>query len=444
MIFMKLRRKTRRLKGVASVVAALMLLAVIVAFFGMLSVHYVPAKGADEEASHMRAVFEQLAELKSGADALMASKNFEATRGVSIPLGTEQKSLFGGLMPSLNPTAASGTLRIRSDDGMMTVSADAKLVDETSESGTLGTQLEEIASNVLAVRAFTLTLRGVESGDFVEIEAVGEGGAARICINGTPAVVFFGIVLSTDITVTVWNGSMKIIDSLPVYRDVSGGESYEIDLLSSAYGFKQILDGMRNFTILAKAKGVAAEYELSYSYVESVNGVLVNTSLGSLEFSSHNNYWINQILIYQSGGLFVKQKERATYRLTPPVAVERVCGVWHVDVGVVKIIGTAMTAGSGGEEVRIKLVDVEDVPLLDAEGNAKWVNITVTSSIPDAWYQFFERLASQAAGGNSKAEWRGGNAVSLTIWGNNADAFDVRLNLTTYELRTHLSSLWEG
>ena len=437
---MKLRRKTRRSKGVASVVAALMLLAVIVAFFGMLSVHYVPAKGADEEASHMRAVFEQLAELKSGADALMASKNFEATRGVSIPLGTEQKSLFGGLMPSLNPTAASGTLRIRSDDGMMTVSADAKLVSNASKSGTLKTQYEEIASNVMAVRTFILMLKSVEDGDFVEVKVVGSDNAARICINGTPAADN-----TTDTTVTVWNGSTKILDSLPVYRDVSVGESYEIDLLSSVYGFKQLLDEMRNFTILARAKDVTAGYELGYSYAKGVEGRLVDTSLGSLEFSSHNNYWIDQTLIYQGGGLFVKQKEYATYRLAPPVVVEKRGGVWHVDIAVVRIDGAGMIAGSGCEDVRIKLVDVAEVSLLQNDGNAKWVNVTVSSSIPDAWYQFFEGLALQvaAAGGEAEVEWRD-DGVSLTIRGDAADAYDIRLSITTYELRVRFGSLWEG
>jgi len=435
-------------EGVAGVVAALMLLAIIIAFFGMLSVHYVPAKGADEEASHMKAVYERLAELKSGAEALMASRNFEATRGVSIPLGTEQRSLFGGLLPSLNPVAASGTLRIRSDAGGMTVSADARLVDETSESGTLGTQPEEIASDVLEVQSFTLTLRGVESGDFVEIEAVGEGGssAARICINGTPAVVFLGIVLSTDITVTVWNGSVKIVDSLPVYRDVSRRDSYEIDLLSSAYGFKQILDGMRNFTVSARARGVVAEYELSYTHVENVEGTLVNTSLGCLEFSSHNNYWIDQTLVYQGGGLFVKQGERATYRLTPPVTIEKRGGIWHVDVAVVKMNGTGMVASSGSEEVCIKLINVTEAPLLRGGGNARWVRVVVNSSVSDAWHQFFERLALQvaAAGGRAEAERRDGGDVALTVWGDAADAYDVHLSVTTYELRVRLGSLREG
>ncbi|WP_292373849.1 DUF7289 family protein [Methanosarcina sp. UBA411] len=107
--------------GVATVIAAVLLLSIIFAVLVMIRVEYVPEWKIDAEKLHMNEVQKDMTGLKSTADMvslLMASdSNFSASGfPVTIPF-----SMGGGEIPIFEPSKSSGTLSVNKECCIMAI-----------------------------------------------------------------------------------------------------------------------------------------------------------------------------------------------------------------------------------------------------------------------------------------------------------------------------------
>ncbi len=97
--------------AVATVIAAVMLLAIIVTIFAIVRISYIPEWRDDAEASHMKDVLEDMGNLRSTID----TAAFFKSSSVPSQSTTVQIRMGGGEVPILDTTRTSGTLSVNMD-----------------------------------------------------------------------------------------------------------------------------------------------------------------------------------------------------------------------------------------------------------------------------------------------------------------------------------------
>ena len=117
---MKLKSFTRSDTAISTVMSVVLILGLIVAVLSTYHVYYVPAWKTDAEHSHMDNAWEDMADLKSHMDILLAvlAVNNETTIPMSIPV-----TMGGGGIPVISPGKSSGTLSININDFGMKIKA---------------------------------------------------------------------------------------------------------------------------------------------------------------------------------------------------------------------------------------------------------------------------------------------------------------------------------
>ena len=118
--------------------------------------------------------------------------------------------------------------------------------------------------------------------------------------------------------------------------------------------------------------------------------------LGSISYSSKNNYYINQVFEYENGALLLVQDSRSLVKLSPAVTVSKL-GATDISVVVsaVELVGDRRTKSSNTiEEVYLKS-NTSGVLYSDSDLVSD-VNITVSTNYPNAWAQYFNTTADRA------------------------------------------------
>jgi hypothetical protein len=137
-----------------------------------------------------------------------------------------------------------------------------------------------------------------------------------------------------------------------------------------------------------------------YDYSEQLASHTV--ALGSVEYQSQNNYWIQQKYYYQMGGVFLEQDDGTTYKLAPALTMSYNSTSQVVTITINEIAFDTSNQGSiGGKssvQIKTRLIAITDLPYATVTGNSKSVVISITSDdsrVPNAWYEFFEEGANR-------------------------------------------------
>jgi len=113
--------------------------------------------------------------------------------------------------------------------------------------------------------------------------------------------------------------------------------------------------------------------------------------LGSLQYASGNNYWVDQTWTYQAGAVLLTQTGGTTVRVAPSLSVYNVSGNVAVSITPVNITGSALLAGSGPVRIETRLRNTR--PYYDSiTGTFAWVNISIDTGDADtarAWRRAF-------------------------------------------------------
>lgn len=120
----------------------------------------------------------------------------------------------------------------------------------------------------------------------------------------------------------------------------------------------------------------------------------VNTThipLGSLQYASGNNYWVDQTWTYQAGAVLLTQTGGTTVRVAPPFSVYNVSGNASVSITPVNVTGSALLAGSGPVRIETRLRNTPPY-YSGVTGTFAWVNISIDTGDADtagAWRRAF-------------------------------------------------------
>ena len=120
--------------------------------------------------------------------------------------------------------------------------------------------------------------------------------------------------------------------------------------------------------------------------------------LGSLSYTSSNNYWVDQTWTYQMGAVFLSQEGGTTVRVGPSISVYNTSGNASVCITPVNITGSAYLAGSGPVRIETRLRDMP--PYENLTGEFPWVNISIDAGDEGyalAWERAFKETARRDA-----------------------------------------------
>jgi hypothetical protein len=118
--------------------------------------------------------------------------------------------------------------------------------------------------------------------------------------------------------------------------------------------------------------------------------------LGSLQYVSGNNYWVDQTWTYQMGGIFLTQTGGTTVRVSPPISVYNTGGNASIFITPVNITGSALLAGSGPVRIETRLRNMP--PYANLTGVFQEVNISIDAGDEEharAWKRVFTETAQR-------------------------------------------------
>lgn len=118
--------------------------------------------------------------------------------------------------------------------------------------------------------------------------------------------------------------------------------------------------------------------------------------LGSISYSSKNNYYINQVFEYENGALLIVLDSRSLVKLSPAVTVSKLGGTdISVVISAVELVGNRRTKSSNTIE-EVYLRSNTSGVLYSDSGLVSDVNIAVSTNYPNAWAQYFNTTADRA------------------------------------------------
>ena len=147
-----------------------------------------------------------------------------------------------------------------------------------------------------------------------------------------------------------------------------------------------------------------------------------------LQYSSNNNYWIQQNYYYELGGVFLSQSDGVTNLISPLISFTNAANnSVVVNIVPVQVIGGGSMSGNGPVRVdtRQRILPTYNIST-DYYLQNRWVNLSITSSnnaTAATWLKIFNATAAR---GNLD-----GNARRTgSIWNGNSQTTTVFINIT--------------
>jgi hypothetical protein len=440
--------------GLSEVVGFVLIIAVLMAVFSLYLTYGVPAQGRENEILHMGVVKDQFISYKIGLDSLATNNKVDTTLSNSFSLGSEGGYTQGGVMgfiPIMNPVSSGGTFSINrrtTEPETLNISSLSLILDTTLRDRTelpAGVQTsiqnrpQNLYVNITGIQnvdcAYGVEVNGTEWKATVNVtprqivvpEIITQSSSS--CPSGTyltgfydpagPGVSYYCMNPSgssryngTDISVTVFKGSTTSLQDIPVFRNISSGRIYTVDLMDQAYGLDSVMNYPDTITLSNTYAGknsatITGSGNATYGYREKsfVSGPI---PLGSIEYQSQNHYWIFQEYYYQMGGVFLSQIDgNNTYKLPPEIsfALDNSDPNWPVTrviinaVSITNPYGGSAVGGNSPVQIKTTLDSVYDLPYATGKANTKWIRIAVNTTDEQArgmWKNYFDYTATVA------------------------------------------------
>jgi hypothetical protein len=422
-------------QGLSEVIGFLMIVALLGTLFSMYLIYVVPIQGKDAEISHMKYITQQFIDIKSDIDSLIINDRINIPIARSFELGTLSSSGQGSLsiIPIQSFLEAAGTLVVNEQMDNFTVRGVFKTYNEPSYFMNVVNHLhpdwvqifndrEHLYVYYPGINTSNSSIKGnitysVENGTFHIFNET------RYFINESVTGDKWGInTTNNPANLPEENKTFSIRQRtdiiLEIYNHTPDGDylQYQRTLLENAYPGGHLFDlydgneiTINNSSFLnythASALGTDDTNPSASDMVSSTwESILqIPHRLGSLQYWSQNRYWINQELLYEMGGLFLKQNEGVSIMLIPSLAVTPVPpkttdGVYRFRVSLVDvaITDTNDVSGTKSAQVFAKVdsvtknqfdADISATPekevknLAPNQGNSKFLAIRFTPDI---------------------------------------------------------------
>jgi len=438
--------------GLSEVVGFVLIIALLMAVFSLYLTYGVPAQGRENEILHMNTVKDQFIDYKIGLDALANNNKVGTTVSNSFTLGSEGSFTEGvmGIIPIMKPVNSGGVFSINrrtTESESLTITSQSLVLNKSVQDTTelppgiptaIHNRPQNLYVNISGILnvdcAYGVEVNGtgwkatvnvtpktqtspiissqsIDCGDnLIRTTTTGSGiNTVYYCLYPTGGSLYNG----TDVSVTIIKGSTTSLQDVTVFRNITSGRIYAVDLMDQAYGLDSVMNYPDTITLSNSYAGknsasIVGSGNVTYGYHEK----LFDTGpipLGAIDYRSQNNYWISQEYYYQMGGVFLSQIDgNNTYKLPPAIGFSMDNSnpsrpITLVTVNAVSITnpyGGSVVGGNSPVQVKTTLDSLYAFPYADGIANTKWIRIGVNTSDDQAramWKNYFD-YTSRVAG----------------------------------------------
>jgi hypothetical protein len=470
--------------GLSEVVGFVLILGVLVLVFSLYLTYGIPAQGRENEILHMNEVKDQFVAYKISMDSLFNNNKVGTMLGNSFSLGTGGGYTQGmvSFLPIMSPVSSGGVIAINQRTPVhetLNITSHSLVRNDTYRMSV------DFQEGVPLVPRYTpdhlfVNISGILLGDLNPAGYYGadigsrnwnmtvnmtprashynETQAVTCPVLGGPCTIIYNTgesYIGTDITINVRKEGVTTIRELTVYRNVTPGSHYAIDLMDETYGVSSSIRPRDTISLIVEKplNTVQATGNATYDFTDMDPYRITPIPLGSLEYRAQNNYWIPQSYYYQMGGVFLSQAEgNVSYKLPPEISFSNDSAHDLVSVNINALTIDAndrgLIGGNSPVQVRTMLDSIVPLPYVAGDeitGNSKQVWIGVNTSDPRAnamWESYFESAARGSgipAGEFNVSRLK--NESYIAIYGVSADpdVNDIRLTVTnaTYSTWVH-------
>jgi len=472
--------------GLSEVVGFVLIIALLMAVFSLYLTYGVPAQGRENEILHMNTVKDQFIDYKIGLDALANNDKVGTTVSNSFTLGSESAYTEGvmAFIPIMKPVSSGGTFSINRRTTVpetLTITSQSLIQNNSAQDVTelpagvltlIENQPQHIYVNITGIVnvdcAYGVTVSGTGWNAIVNVTphylllpvttpqgsstcptgtyltgSTGTGGSELYyCMNPEGRVDYN----STDIAITVIKSDKTTVSNLPIFRNVTSGRTYSVDIMDQSYGLDSVMEFPDTITLANTYTGknsgtITGSGNATYDYspMRFESGAI---PLGAIDYRSQNNYWISQEYYYQMGGVFLSQIDgNNTYKLPPAITFSMDNSnpsrpITLVTVNAVSITnpyGGSVIGGNSPVQVKTKLDSLNTFPYADGIANTKWIRIGITTEDDQAramWKNYFDYTAKVAGLPDETETGIDGTESYIVIHGTDAaDTGDYDINV---------------
>lgn len=481
----------RREDALSEVIGFILILALIAVLASLYLTYVVPAQGREAEIRHMAGINDQFLGYKTGIDSLWINDQKNVPISRTFTLGTLTGLTQGAfVVPLFQPYPSSGTMVVNGRGETITIRADALVVGfPGSQAPNLNPVYNEPDHLYLQIKTMNTSAGG-------GITLKPNFGNWSILLNVSPLLMpetsfseaggsplpvvppldpnaganqirswiktylepwisaVSGNIGSVQIksvpilSISIIKNNQTTFTELPIIANIANNTWYIVDILDDAYGLGKQLDYPFNLTLdNSTSPWIHYRYPVSVGYIP----LSINQShpMGSLEFQSSNNYWIQQNYYYQQGGVFLQQPDGMVTKVVPLISITNQSGIPYVRIVDVSISGSGNVGGTSPIQVVSRLDSVmsnviEGATLAQGIPNARNVTVTVNAhdtATAQMWNSTFAAIRSSAGGGiqNWVSSTQTGNQATLLVKNPSPGSdYDIILDYTRVNLTVEL------
>ena len=319
-----------REQALSEVIGFVLIIGIIMVAFSLYLVYGVPVQGRENEINHMSTINDQFVSYKIGIDSLVTNQQKGLAMSTTFPLGTAAQTSQGStsIIPIMQPIGSSGVLAINQrtiTPEIFTVSSNSYITNTTAITSvgpipipttqTYSNAPSSLLINMMTINAFwNITSTGGTPGSVAII-----GSGWNVTVNVTPDIAdclsystfpngtvntttLAGNCNGSDLTITVVKNGITSLNRAVVDSNINPNIPYSINLLDPAYGLQSVITYPATITFSTTGNPVLTSPNVTaqYAYQQQSN-YTYSVPLGSLEYSTNNNYWIPQSYYYSDG-----------------------------------------------------------------------------------------------------------------------------------------------
>lgn len=467
--------------AVSVVVGAVLLLAIVVTFFSIVTSNWVPIYEGDAEAKHSELMSDNFRNIKHQSELTDS-----LPRSLVVDLGTED-------VPLVANSRSIGYLELNATEGDLIISTNVTKIVEADDPYQFGVLVKDMADIPNPITAFefdffqtetgTTTQAGLDDPFDVQFRTTthnrwihffaGETSGKDLALvlrYGTPAEIWTNREIRVyqnqpvpDPNIYVYNDDYLYVNMLTngtyleltsldpvtingvtynngdqatlydlVQHYMSIGETYIFDYVN----YNHVLESSQKFEYITTDNVT----NLTYSNTDE-SYLFDNSRIGGGTFKIHSdyNFMVDQSYIYENGAVILKQKEGAVFKIEPPMSVSSTNGSLELGIWAVVLEGDYQKFGNDIEKMYIT-ADTETI----VEGDTD--RITITKNLypesSDLWVRYFEDMKNEIIYLNNTGN--GTINVTLDLSLNStpqfikmdiADTSMIHLNVKTHDLR---------
>ncbi|MGC9308175.1 MAG: DUF7289 family protein, partial [Thermoplasmatota archaeon] len=368
-------------RGQVGVVVAILMVSLFVAVIILVQVYYVPNWMKDREAEHMDTVANQFSQIKASIDIeTMAQRDISLIN--SVTLGSKE-------LPFFVSARAFGSLNILSDESSnFRVNIEGTGRPQTSNLPEQGWTVGDLPY-VRSLSSFDLELDGSQAvGNY--FNASMENAYINVTVSGPPN----GFL---PLNLRAGNVSQTAVYDQPIAW-IPGTSEYTINLLSEDYKFStRILPYISTpFNISFKCSS-GGSFAVRGSRYHPHMDIDSTTEMGTIEYSSENAYFVDQVYVYEGGAVVLNQSQGQAVISAPAFSMQNVTvgdesmHVYSLNlVDVFGLTGKTSVSGYGTYSIKTNYSSMDETEYI---ANNIYINITTEHAL--AWQRYMNNTLSR-------------------------------------------------